>query len=433
VAATIFAALGILACWLTIGDGATNIAFANVAKVLDSLRSATFDLSFSAVKGEGSGPTVDKNVKGYFLAPMRDRTENCDGMKYSSIMVIDGRVGKCLMLLPDMKLAIPVDLKKVNPGGGALLVDVLVSVGRATSPIFFVSVTQNSVSAQFGTVLPEPFEMIRRLVSEGNSGTGEKVEKLGSKEIDGRKAVGFHVRVGTADMVLWADPKTAFPVRIETTRQMSHGVRHSVMSNFRWNVSLDPSLFSLEPPAGYSTQAVVAMMPVEEDLPRTLRTIAEHNKDVFPARLGTNDEVTRALRAGLTRKLDKDEKEKLEAAIKKLEVKYGNAEQFRAKYGENMPSEVLGDIMDTYRPLMKKPRPGVLEELQKRYSGVAFYESLDPENDPHYVGGGVKRGTPGRPILWYKPWGGKKYRVIYADLSVKEMTAEDVKKLEKAK
>ena len=67
--------------------------------------------------------------------------------------------------------------------------------------------------------------------------------------------------------------------------------------------------------------------------------------------------------------------------------------------------------------------------MQKQMQGMTFYMMLKPENDPHYVGGGVKLGTPDRPILWYKPTGAEKYHVIYADLSVKEMSAEEVKKL----
>ncbi len=49
------------------------------------------------------------------------------------------------------------------------------------------------------------------------------------------------------------------------------------------------------------------------------------------------------------------------------------------------------------------------------------------------IGGGVKLGAPDRPIFWYKPTGAEKYRVFYADLSVKDMAADDVKKLPEAK
>ena len=61
--------------------------------------------------------------------------------------------------------------------------------------------------------------------------------------------------------------------------------------------------------------------------------------------------------------------------------------------------------------------------------GILFYMSLKPENDAHYAGGGVKLGTPNRPIFWYKPTGAKQFRVIYADLHVKEMSPDEVKTL----
>jgi hypothetical protein len=65
--------------------------------------------------------------------------------------------------------------------------------------------------------------------------------------------------------------------------------------------------------------------------------------------------------------------------------------------------------------------------------GLVFYALLMPENDAHDVGGGVKLGAPDRPILWYKPTGGGKNSVIYADLSIKEAATEEVKKFSQAK
>ncbi len=59
------------------------------------------------------------------------------------------------------------------------------------------------------------FEMVRRLVREGSSGPGEKVESLGKKEIDGRVAVGFRTHNNMADQTFWADPQTARLVRVE--------------------------------------------------------------------------------------------------------------------------------------------------------------------------------------------------------------------------
>ena len=38
----------------------------------------------------------------------------------------------------------------------------------------------------------------------------------------------------------------------------------------------------------------------------------------------------------------------------------------------------------------------------------------------HYAGKGVSLGAADKPIFWYRPKDGKKYRVIYADLSVRD-------------
>ena len=51
-------------------------------------------------------------------------------------------------------------------------------------------------------------------------------------------------------MSLWGDPKTGLPVRIEMTMAMMPNVKIT-MSDFEFNVDMDESLFSVEPPAGY--------------------------------------------------------------------------------------------------------------------------------------------------------------------------------------
>ena len=56
------------------------------------------------------------------------------------------------------------------------------------------------------------FEMVRRLVREGSSGTGDKAERLGTKKIDGREAVGFRINASGMDMTLWADPERPGPL-----------------------------------------------------------------------------------------------------------------------------------------------------------------------------------------------------------------------------
>ena len=45
---------------------------------------------------------------------------------------------------------------------------------------------------------------------------------------------------------------------------------------------------------------------------------------------------------------------------------------------------------------------------------------LPKEADSHYAGKGVSLGAADTPIFWYRPKDSKKYRVIYADLSVRD-------------
>jgi len=445
VAATILVALGILVFWMTIGGGSTNIAFARVADALDSLRSATYDVT-SESKGDNGQPPATATGKGFFLAPSHQRIEvsvdianpaikaaaeaarrnqvgdspaaKAAGQaaaeaaakaialmpKMNQVTIVDGQTAKSIMLMPNMKLAVAMDMKKLRE-------DSLKKSGRlAKDPPADV------------------FETVRRLVREGSSGTGDKAERLGKKEIDGRQAVGFRINANGMDMTLWADPETAWPIRIEIVMAMLDGVR-LVMNHFRYNVDLDKSLFSLEPPDGYVTQTMQMTMPVEEDLVRTLRTLAEGNKGEFPAKL----ELSLTMTGGGVDKLDKSTQEKMEAELNKIAAKYGGKEKLREKYGKKIPPEIMAEFMKATGPLMQEQTQKQMPLMQKRMRGITFYTMLKPENDPHYVGGGVKLGTPDCPILWYKPTGADKYRVIYADLSVKDMTPDDVKKLSEAK
>ena len=379
VAATILVALGLLVSWIVVG-GSTNIAFAQLAEALDNLRSATYDFT-SEIKNPVDGTTTTSKAKGFFLAPSRERVEMSMSMgaakETNSIMILDCLAAKGMTLLPEQKQAVMINIATTEKSAGG---------------------TSNM------------FEMIRRLVREGNTGSGGKVESLGTKQIDGRMAVGFRTRNNMADISLWADPQTARLVRVDFDRFLDAG--HGVLSNFRYDMKLDPSLFSLEPPAGYTVQNMEAKMPVEDDLVNILRLIADHNDDTFPPAIGANKEYMQAIQAVTQPEMEKflkaPETEKL---LEKLKAQYGK------------------DQAGFMKAWMEETMPITQKLTQKYMQGMMFYNMLNSQNDSHYAGKDVKLGTPDRPIFWYKPTGTDKYRVIYADLSVKDMTPDDVKKL----
>ena len=61
-----------------------------------------------------------------------------------------------------------------------------------------------------------------------------------------------------------------------------------------------------------------------------------------------------------------------------------------------------------------------LETSLKLQSGWKLLDSLPPEADAHYAGKGASFGAADTPIFWYRLKDSKKYRVTYADLSVRE-------------
>jgi hypothetical protein len=61
-------------------------------------------------------------------------------------------------------------------------------------------------------------------------------------------------------------------------------------------------------------------------------------------------------------------------------------------------------------------------------SGMLFALQLPQSSNWRYVGENVKFGTSDKAIFWYMPKGSQNYRVIYGDLSVKEISPENLPK-----
>jgi hypothetical protein len=374
VAASILAAVGFLVFWMSLGSS-TNIAFADVAKALEGVRSATYDETCSisvTTSSQGRATTTKRTTKNkvYFLASSRTRTEGhaqvggeANGL--DTIIITDEAAWKCLILFPSWKSASALDMKELTnrdkPANG-----------------------------------PQPtiFEIVRQIVREANGGKGGHVEALGTKEIDGHPAVGFkRSRSGKVlEMIFWADPETARPLRVEYPNH--------VMDHFRYDVDLDPALFSIDPPAEYIKAA-------EDHIVNFLRFCAKHHNGIFPPKILEDQECGQAFQSSLRR------------VMANLPEAQAFSKKHHLWYGEVRP-EFMKEWRETIEPIQG-------EIIQKHGRDMAeLQETLKPETDAHYRGGGVKLDTPDRPILWYRPRGCEKYHVIYADLSVKEKTPEEV-------
>jgi outer membrane lipoprotein-sorting protein len=356
IAATVLIALGGLLAWLALG-GDTALALTDVAEAVANVRTATCKVSIEVELSHGKETTSGKMM---YLAPSRERhefpriettTPEGTGIIPEKITIQDTQKGISISLLPETKTAMVFTYENVP----------------ADSP-------------------GNTFEHLRRVVG----GQAEDVEQLGRRTVDGRETVGFRYRVREVEMTIWADPGTGLPVRVEATTPLMKPKSHVVWSDFRFNVELDESLFSLEVPEGYTVKQdkIDASEPTLDELIQVLRVLAELNDGTFPADLHDMEGIYGIISRALIAKLRKGEMPNNEEAI-----------------GE-----------------------GFEKETRKLFRGLAFANALAPENDPHYAGKDVKLNTPDRPIFWYKPTDSEKYRVVYADLSVQDVAPEDLPK-----
>jgi outer membrane lipoprotein-sorting protein len=221
-------------------------------------------------------------------------------------------------------------------------------------------------------------EELRNMVTEIQNDPDVSVEPLGEKEIDGRIAQGFRATGPDGEWTIWADLQTALPIRMEQKwRQMEF-----VCTDFQFDVELDESLFSMEIPEGYSELPSTELgigSSTEQDLVETLRLWAEVILDrVFP---------------------------------------------------EDFSGQVyLDDCKKNRKKFAKLTQEQGVELAMKLGPGFIFVQLLKAENDWRYVGDGVKLGDAESPVCWYRPDGSETYRVIYGDLSVKDVAPANLPK-----
>jgi outer membrane lipoprotein-sorting protein len=340
-------------------------AFAAFAEALNSVRSATWKTT-TVTKGVQDG-TITTSGIGMFLAPSHERMETLfQGTK--SIQITDGQKDKVLTLIPATKTAVVIDLKNIPPG--------------RESP--------------FGNT----FHGLQELVADAQSGKSGKTERLGVETIDGRLAEGFRIQFGSNDVKIWADPQTSLPVRMEQTTTSGPEGR-TVMTDFQIDVDLDKTLFSLDVPKDYTVRQT-AQLDLSKNpiyyLADTLKMTAEVNGGVFPPTL-RGEEGIDGIMARSAQTLAKNMAEKLVG-----------------QEGKN--------ALEAYKDAGFR--------LSMKFGGTfGFLSALSAENnDWHYAGKGVKLNTPNRPIFWFKRHkASTTYYVLFADLSVKEVPAEEAPKM----
>jgi len=305
--------------------------FAQVIQPIFDAQTAVFDIIVG--EEETSGPVIHDMVMG---SRIRRTLSN---MK-SAISIIDLEAGKILSLDSEKKEAAFIDLKGLPS-------------------------------------MPNYMEILRNVIAGLQAHPEFEVEDLGERDIGGQRLIGFRATHPKAEIIIWADPQTALPVRIE---QMG-GQMKVICKNVMFDVPMDDTLFSMNVPEGYTQQQVELDLfgATEEDFIEGLRIRAEFFGDgQFPDGVAVEDYLKQA-----------------PAMAKKFEE----------------------------LELSKEEETELGMKLQGHLLFIRFFKG---EGEWHYAGKGVKLGDADMAIFWYQPENSATYRVIYGDLSVKDVAPEDL-------
>lgn len=207
-----------------------------------------------------------------------------------------------------------------------------------------------------------------------------KSDDLGVKEIDGRLAHGFHKPDPINEFTVWADPDTGLPIRIELVHPRL--ARRLIMTEFEFDVLFDESLFSTMAPEGYRVQKAEldGVNPTEEHLIEGLRAIAAFLDNRFPPTM---------------------ERQPLKKVIEERVEQMGSAP----------PDEEMRTLR------LEADRAVEYVEILRQFYKVS---------DLTYAGEGVALGDAATPVLWWKPKATETYRVVYGDLSIRDVPSQDL-------
>ncbi len=225
-----------------------------------------------------------------------------------------------------------------------------------------------------------------------NSMYNKPADEIGVQKIEGRAAKGFRSLSKVNDITVWADVQTKLPVRVEIIHVGKD--RKIIYTEFKFDVEFDESLFSTTAPEGYTVEKVerggltelqkFVRSTTEEDLIEGLRATAVFLGGKFPP----------------------------EIELSQLQ----NA--FRQYIKQNNLSE--SEVEERLKP--------VSEKWTKAHWYTRLLRGEMEVGNFRYAGEGVKLGDVNTPVIWWQPKGSETYRVIYGDLSIRDVSPENLPK-----
>lgn len=322
------------------------------------------------------------------LARVVDRVREARNVAFKATTTVKGPDGKEQQVLAEIVIVDPSSMRQnIEPDGPDIILDL-----SAQKVLFLYPQLRQAVPMAMKDMppderMPNILEAIRNL----DPGSGVSI---GEKKIGGHTAKGVRVSRPEGEMTIWIDPPTHLPVEVQMPWAVGAAPPKQIRAtDFRWDTSINENLLKLTPPPGYVVHSVnLSMAPLgEQDVIEAMKALSEFNHGRLPPGL--------------------------------------DADSFAAM----MPN--VGGLMpaDPNSLQWKQQQAHLLELMPVIARG--WFVIMDPNlgSDWRYAGADVQLGAKGVPVLWYRPAGRALYRVIDADMSVHEVSEEDLPKVKATK
>jgi hypothetical protein len=326
-------------------------------------------LGLSLFTGDGAGKTYAKVV---------DQLHRAHTLTYSLVT----RTG--VQSMPTVRVDVAYrDTGQLRTATADGYITVVEPAGTGVKGLSLVPPTRSYVVFEMANVPKDPAKDLWAATEKLRALPAQASHALGPQEIDGRTLDGFVVQGDDATTTVWIDPKTGQLARAELTFADAPDM-DMILSDFQFDVPLDDSLFSLQPPEGYVPVSVSAdaSSVTEQDFLDFLRLWSSWTVDAtFPPTVSGVE-------------------------IAKIAVQMAREGKFVAP---------------------DAPAYGADRQAQVMYRGLVFITGL-PAGTWRYAGQNVHFGDPTVPIFWYQPVGSTACRVIYADLHTATVAPESLPK-----
>lgn len=235
----------------------------------------------------------------------------------------------------------------------------------------------------------------------------KSVRELGKRFIAGKEVLGFQSELSGEVVEAWLDPQTNLPVEVRMRSPIrgdiptgEQAVSWVVFNRFVYNVDFDDKLFAVTVPNGYREVRVMtsSVQALSDDFDRfatMLGICAEHNELVFPTSLKRTDEEGTCF-----------------AILAKYSIEWAARRDAAHSFEEQ--AKITVDQVEAVKKFASKIA-----------AGLDFLKLPQDKLDFQYFKG-ARLNQINRPLAWFSPDGKETYKVLYADLTIRDVKAADL-------